>query len=273
MPYLLRKHIALPQQHGSWALWLGPYAAGLGVAGALRPGLLWLTLASLGAFLALQPLTILVKVLAGRRARGDLVPAVLWLALYALLAAGGALGLALSGDGTILWLGLAALPVLIWQMALVARRAERGQMGVELVGAGALALAAPAGFWAGSGTASPVGWWLFLLCWLQSAGAIVYIYLRLEHRRMRAAPPWPERWRLARRSNLYNTANLLIVAGLAAAGLVPPAALLPFAALLLEALYGGLLRPGAGAKPVALGIRQMIITFTASALLILAYRL
>ncbi len=65
---LLRKHIVLPQQHGSWALWLGPYAVGVGVAGAWNAALLWVTLATLGAFLALQPLTILVKIAAGRRA-------------------------------------------------------------------------------------------------------------------------------------------------------------------------------------------------------------
>jgi hypothetical protein len=40
-----------------------------------------------------------------------------------------------------------------------------------------------------------------------------------------------------------------------------------------EAVYGSLLRPAAGARPVALGLRQMLITFVNSALLIAAYRL
>ncbi len=86
-PALWRKHIALPQQHGSWVLWLGPYLTGLGIGGFLRPGVLWLSIASLGAFLALQPLTVLVKALSGRRTRDDITPALFWLALYGVFCA------------------------------------------------------------------------------------------------------------------------------------------------------------------------------------------
>jgi hypothetical protein len=272
-PRLLRKHIALPQQHGSWALWLGPYAVGLGVAGQFVPDLLWLTLAGLGGFLALQPLTILTKILAGRRPRADLRPALFWLSLYGVAALAGALGLAAGGHGFVVLLALAGLPVLAWQMWLVARRSERGQMGVELVGAGALALAAPAAHWVSTGSTGVTGWWLWLLCWLQSVGAIVYVYLRLAHRRLPAVPDWPERLRLARRSTLYNVGNLVIVAALAAFGAAPWQTLLPFGAMLIEALYGGLLRPAVGARPVTLGVRQMLITFINSALLILAHRI
>ncbi len=270
---LFRKHIALPQQHGSWALWLGPLATGAGVAGALRPALLWLALAALGGFLLLQPLTILTKSLAGRRSRADVSPALFWSACYGALALIGVAGLVAAGQGRVLWLGLAALPVLAWQMALVARRAERGQVGVELVGAGVLALAAPAAYWVGVGGAEPAGWWLWVLSWLLSAGAIVYIYLRLEHRRLPAAPAWPERWAMARRSMLYNFGNLVIVGALAAWGAAPWLALIPFGVMAAEACYGGLLRPAVGAKPVTLGVRQMFITVVNSALLILAYRL
>jgi YwiC-like protein len=270
---LFRKHIALPQQHGSWALWLGPLAAGAGVAGEARPALLWLVVAALGGFLLLQPLTILTKSLAGRRSRDDVPPALFWLACYGALALAGAIGLLAAGQGRVLWLGLAGLPVLAWQMALVARRAERGQVGVELVGAGVLALAAPAAYWVGVGRAAPTGWWLWGLCWLLSAGAIVYVYLRLEHRRLPGAPPWPQRWVMARRTLLYNFGNLVVVAVLAGAGAVPWLALIPFGAMAAEAAYGSLLRPAAGARPVVLGLRQMLITLVNSALLIAAYRL
>jgi hypothetical protein len=247
--------------------------AGAGAAGAPGPALPWLALACLGGFLSLQPLTILTKSLAGRRSKDDAAPALAWLAAYGLLALAGAIGLLRAGQGQALWLGLAALPVLAWQMALVARRAERGQMGVELVGAGALALAAPAAYWVSTGGVDPTGWWLWVMCWLLSAGAIVYIYLRLEHRRLAAAPPWPDRLRLARRSTLYNFANLLIAAGLSAWGVVPWGVLLPFGLMLVEAVWGGLVRPAAGVRPVVLGVRQMMLTFANSVLLILAYRL
>ena len=69
---LFRKHIALPQQHGSWALWLGPYVIGIGVGGAFKIELIWLTLASLGGVLLLQPLTTLINVIAGRKPQTDL---------------------------------------------------------------------------------------------------------------------------------------------------------------------------------------------------------
>lgn len=91
---LFRKHLALPQQHGAWALWLGPFCVGIAVGRALTPGHFWLTLAMLGAFLALQPLTILVKAWAGRRPTAERAPALVWLAAYGALALAGALGLA-----------------------------------------------------------------------------------------------------------------------------------------------------------------------------------
>lgn len=272
---LLRKHIALPQQHGSWALWLGPYAVGVGVAGALNAGLAWVTLATLGAFLALQPLTILVKILAGRRPATDRAPALFWLAVYSGLVAIGAVGMAASGFGYVLPLGLIAAPVLIWQMALVYRHEERHNLWVEVAGAAVLALAAPAGYWvAGAATeATPTGWLLWLLCALQGFGAIVYVYLRLAHRRLSGVPSWPVRWRMALPAIAANGANVVIAAGLAVAGLIPIAAIALFGLMLGEALYGGLGRIGVGVKPVVIGVRQVIVTAIFSLLLILAYRL
>lgn len=272
--HLFQKHIALPQQHGAWAIWLGPYAIGIGVSSAiLKPGLLWLSLASLGGFFALQPLAILVKVLAGRRPRADLTPALFWIIVYGLLTLIGALGLILTGNAFILWLGLAALPVLAWQMWLVARREERGQMGVKIVGAGVLCMAAPAASWVDTGSMSAAGWWLLAQCWLQGAGAIAYVYLRLEHRRMTTLPDWNERLKLGRRSTLYNITNVAIVAALAAFGVAPWGVLVAFVAMLVEAVYGGLLRPGIGVKPSSIGVRQIMVTVVFAALMIAAYRL
>jgi hypothetical protein len=270
---VFQRHIALPQQHGAWAIWLGPFVIGIGISPAFRVGLLWLTIASLGGFLALQPLTVFVKVLAGRRPRADFKPALLWIAVYGILALLGALGLLATGYGFILWLGLAALPVLAWQMWLVARREERGQMGVELVGAGVLCLAAPAAYWVNIGEMDAAGWWVFALCWLQAAGAIVYIFLRLEHRRMTTLPDWPERFKMGRRAALYNFANLIVVFAMVAFGIVPWGVLIPFALLLGETVYGGLMRPGIGAKPVTIGIRQVVVTVVFAVLMIIAYRL
>jgi len=43
--------------------------------------------------------------------------------------------------------------------------------------------------------------------------------------------------------------------------------------MLVEAVYGGLLRPGIGAKPSSIGVRQIMVTVVFAALMIAAYRL
>jgi hypothetical protein len=268
---LLRKHIALPQQHGAWALWLGPFVAGAVIGGRLSWGLLWLTLAMLGMFLALQPLTILVKALAGRRPPEERTPALIWLAAYGGLILLGVLGLAGTGVLWVLGLGALMVPVLAWQLWLVARRAERGQLLVESLGAAALALSAPAAQAVGAGAFGRDSLILWVLWALQAVGAIIYIYACLDYRRMKAAPPWPERWRLAQASTLWNGASLMIVIGLTAAGWAPTLAPLGFALALAEAAYGGLLRPPVGARPVIIGVRQTVVTALFSLALIAAY--
>jgi len=270
-PYL-RPHIALPQQHGAWVMWAGPLIFGLAVARDLTPATGWLLLASLSAFMTLQPLTLVVKILAGRRPRNELGPGLLWLGLYAAAALIGVIGLALNGAGWTLMLGVLAAPVLIWQMSLVMRREERGQMGVEVVGSGVLALNALAGY----GVASEAGidtrgLVLFALSWLQSAAGIVYIFLCLDYRRMKTAPPLVERPRLARRALLYSSFNVVAALALAALGLTPWGVVIAFVLMLAETALGGLAQPPIGARPAAIGVRQLIATTVFFAVMIAAY--
>lgn len=268
---LFRKHIALPQQHGSWALWLGPFAVGTVVGGWLTWGWLWLSLAMLGMFLALQPLTILVKALGGRRPAEERAPALAWLGLYGGLALAGGLGLVWSGYVWVLGLGLLMAPVLAWQMWLVARREERGQILVESLGAATLALSAPAAEGVGAGAFTGRSLVLWGLCALQAVGAILYVYTCLDYRRLKTAPAWAERWSLAWAGLLWNAAALAGAIGLALAGWAPPWAPAGFGLMLAEAVYGSLLRPPIGAKPVVIGVRQTVVTGLFSLALIAAY--
>lgn len=268
----LKIHVALPQQHGAWVMWAGPLVFGILVARAITPALAWLVLASLGAFLALQPLTLLVKVWAGRRPRDEAGPALLWLSLYGALTLAGALGLIQQGHVWTLLLGVLAAPVLVWQMWLVRRREERGQMGVELVGAGVLALNALAGCGVASGVGVDLrGLVLFALSWLQSATGIVYIYLCLEYRRMKAVPPRDERMRLAGRALLYAGADVVIVLLLAALGVAPLGAVVGYVFMAGEVVYGGVWKPPVGARPAAIGVRQTVVTVIFFVLLLIAY--
>lgn len=270
-----RKHIALPQQHGSWALWLAPYAAGVGAAGACHPDLVWLTVLSLGAFLALQPLTILAKVRAGRRDETDAGTARAWLAIYALVSLAGGIGLAAGGFAYLLVLGLVAAPVLAWQLWLVSRHQERRNMLVEMAGSVTLASASAAGFWVAGGAAGPdgTGWVLWLLCGWQAAAAIAHIYVRLAHRRWTSLPALSERARFAAGSLAMNAGGVALAAGLAALGAAPASAGVAFALMAAEAAYTGALRVGLGVKPVAIGVRQTVVTALFAVALIAAYRI
>lgn len=252
-------------------MWLSPFAIGVGVGRDITPALGWLALAATGAFLALQPLTQLVKVAAGRRSARDRGPALVWLAVYGLLTLIGAAGLVATDQAWALALGALALPVLAWQMFLVARRAERGQMGVDILGAAVLALGAPAAYGVAVGGPSLTGVWLWTLCALQGAGGVVYIFAALVYRRMDGRPNWPVRWRIAGPSTLLHGVMLLVVALLVVADQVPSAVLLPFALLLAEAVYGGLLRPPVGVRPTRIGVRQTVMTAVFALLVVAAY--
>ncbi len=68
-PSLFVRHIALPQDHGSWVFLISPLLIGLFAAGSFTISSLILVIAVFAAFLARQPASIAVKVYSGRRSR------------------------------------------------------------------------------------------------------------------------------------------------------------------------------------------------------------
>ncbi len=127
-----KKHIALPQEHGSWVFILSPLLIGLFAAGRFTWVSVAIIVAAMSAFLLRQPMSILVKVYSGRRSRQDLVPARFWVTLYSLGALGGLIVLLSKGFFFVLWLALPGIPVFLWHLYLISRRAERRQMGIEM---------------------------------------------------------------------------------------------------------------------------------------------
>ena len=117
--------------------------------------------------------------------------------------------LILLGDGYVTYLAVPGIPVFAWHLWLVSRRLERRQAGVELVATGVLSLAAPGAYWVGIQRYDPLGWWLWLLTWLQSAASILYAYLRLEQRLLPQIPARSVQWSMARRAVSYTSFNLL----------------------------------------------------------------
>jgi hypothetical protein len=253
---LLRRHVALPSEHGSWGFFLSPLLIGLFAGGEWRTTSFYLVAAVLCAFLARHPLTLIIKVQAGRMPRETLAAAWAWFAAYSAVAVLQVVGLVLRGYGYVLWLAVPALPVLLWHLVLVSRRGERRQWLMEVAAAGALALSAPAAAWVGWGRVEAAGWWLWGLTWAQSAAAILTAYMRLGQRALSPAAATGERLRLGRAALLATSCNLAAVAACGVLGVLPRWLFVPYALQWAEVLRG-LARPAIGVKPAAIGYRQL----------------
>lgn len=267
---LFLRHVALPSDHGSWVFLLSPLLIGLFAGGRWSVASLFLIIASLAAFLIRQPVTTAVKIYSGRRNRRELPAAWFWIGIYGLIGALGLVGLVIQGFAYLFILVLPGIPVFVWHLYLVSKRAERRQMGVEIVGSGVLALVAPAGYWIGVGSLDPIGWLLLALTWLQSAASIVYAYLRLGQRDLPAVPAINERVRMGRRALIYTTFNIIFVAVLSVANLVSPLLTIPYALQWLETIWGTF-NPAIGKRPTAIGFRQLFISSLFTLLFILTW--
>jgi hypothetical protein len=265
-----RKHYALPAEHGAWIWWIGPLLIGAAAGGELEPLLVLLGLTALAAFLIRQPATIAVKALSGRRARDELGPALVWWAAYAVLTAVGVVLLVDASQGRLLLLATPGVLIFSWHLWLVSRRQERRRPGVEIIGAGALALAAPAAYWVSGGGSDPEAWLLWGLTWLQSAASIVHVHLRLEQRRLELMPELASRLRMGRRSLSYNGFNQLASLALALGGWVPTLVPVAFGLTFLDAIEG-VFRPAVGTRPRRIGVRQLLISSAFVLMMVLAY--
>jgi hypothetical protein len=271
-PSVFRRQYALPQDHGAWVFILSPLLIGLFAGKSIDAASVILVAAVMCAFLIRQPVTMLIKIRSGRRNRRDLPAVIFWTSFYAVIGSLAVFALVLLGYGYILYLAIPGIPVFAWHLALVSRRAERRQAGIEIVASGVLALSAPGAYWVGIDGYDPAGWWLFLLTWIQSAASIVYAYLRLEQRELPESPNTRTRFRLGYRALLYTSFNLLSVGILSTAGFLP--AYLPLAYTLqwAETIWGTT-HPAIGKKPTQIGIRQLLVSSLFTFLFILTWNL
>ncbi|MGD9093721.1 MAG: YwiC-like family protein [Anaerolineales bacterium] len=268
----LRRHLALPTDHGSWVFILSPLLIGLFASSNWSIASVHLVVAALAAFLIRQPVTVVVKAYSGRRSKRDLPAARLWILVYSIIGALAVAGLMLKGFAYILILAIPGIPVFLWHLYLVSKRAERRQVGVEIVASGVLALAAPAAYWVGIGWRDPLGWWLFFLTWFQSAASIVYAYLRLKQRDLPSVPDVRTRLHMARRALLYTSFNLLVVVVLSLIEVLPTLLPIPYALQWGETLWGTF-NPAIGAQPTRIGFRQLTISTLFTLLFILTWNL
>ncbi|MFT3894542.1 MAG: YwiC-like family protein [Anaerolineales bacterium] len=267
MQKYLRKQIFLPQDHGSWVFIFSPLLIGLFAGGRFTFASLSLTVAVIAAFLMRQPVTMMVKAYSGRLPKDDLPAARLWVVMYGIIAAAALVGLIVQGFFSILYLAVPGVPVFAWHLWLVSRREERRQAGVEIVAIGVLSLAAPAAYWVGVGRYDPLGWWLWILVWMQSAASIVYAYLRLEQREQKQVPERSEQWRMGFRAALYTSFNLASALTLGLVSVLPRWIFIPYLVQWIETLWG-ITHPATGWKPTRIGVRQLIVSVLWTALFI-----
>ena len=267
---LFLRHVALPSDHGSWVFLLSPLLIGLFAGNSWSLAAVFLVIASLAAFLTRQPVTIAVKVYSGRRGRRDLKAAWFWMGVYGLIGTLAIVGLVWQGFAYLFILALPGIPVFAWHLYLVSKRAERRQMGVEVVGSGVLAMTAPAGYWIGVGNPDSIGWLLLALTWLQSAASIVYAYLRLEQRELEAVPNIRMRIIMGRRALIYTTFNLTLVVILSIFNIVSLLLSIPYALQWVETIWGTL-KPAVGLRPTAIGFRQLLVSSLFTILFILTW--
>lgn len=254
-----KKQIAFPQDHGSWVFILCPLLVGIFVGGKFNYAIFNLSVAAMSAFMIRQPLTVAVKAISGRRPKTDLPAARFWMLIYGGIAALALTALILEGFAVVMILAIPAVPVFAWHLWLVSKRAERQQMGVEVIAIGVLSLSAPAAYWVASGAYNPLGWWLCIGTWLQSAASIVYAYLRLEQRELKSQPANKELWKMGKRALAYTSFNLFASLMLGWANLIPQLIFVPFLLQWLETLWG-ITHPSIGWKPVQIGMRQFVVS-------------
>lgn len=268
---LFRKHIAIPQDHGSWVFILSPLLIGLFAGGVFTPSSLNLVIAAMAAFMLRQPAAALIKVYSGRRSRDDLTAGRFWFIVYAAIALAALIGLIAGGFGYLLYLAVPGVAIFAWHLWLVSRREERRQVNVEIIATGVLSLAAPAAYWVGVGRYDPTGWWLWGLAWLQSAASIVYAYLRLEQREQAKGPERSGMWKMGWRAALYTSFNLASVLILSLVAVLPSLLFLPYLVQWIETMWG-ITHPATGWKPTRIGIRQLIVSTIWTVLFILTWR-
>jgi hypothetical protein len=266
---LFRWSVALPSDHGSWVFIVSPLAIGLAAGGRMPIPALYLIIAVFAGFLVRQPITTGIKVLSRRRSKKYLPAAVFWTATYASIGLVHVVGLVLRGFGYLLYLAIPGMLVFIWYLALVAQRKER-RLIVEVLATGVLALSAPAGLWAGVGRPVPIGWLLWLLVWMQGIASILHVYARLEQRRFEVGPTRIESLALSKPALLVGATNVLVVLSLGQMGFVAVWLFLPYLLQFVETV-GATISPTRGARPTAIGIRQLVVSALFSLLFILGW--
>ncbi len=248
----LRKYLALPQEHGSWPLFLVPCFVGAVVAGEWN-GPLWAFLVgSLALFMARQPLGLFVRTRFGRRKAKDARLALGWAVAYLVLAGVLLFPLLWQGRSGLLFLAVPAGALMLLYLGLLVRRKERA-FWVEVLAVAGLGLGAPGAYYAATGRWAAIAGWLWVLVFLGGLEGVLSVQVRLQQREH--AEPGQERVPLAWVTG-YELLMLAIVGLLAATAWVPGLTWVPFLLLALRTAWY-MIRTSPDVRISHIGIAQM----------------
>jgi len=262
----LRKYLALPQEHGSWPLFLVPCFVGAAVAGEWN-GLLGAFLSgSLALFMARQPLGLFVRTRFGRRKAKDAHLALGWAVAYLLLAGLLLIPLLWQGRSGLLFLAVPAGALMLLYLDLLTQRKERA-FWMEVLAVAGLSLGAPGAFYAATGRWEAIAGWLWVLVFLGGLEGVLSVQVRLQQRAGTEAGQErvPLTWVIG-----YELLMLAIVGLLAAGAQVPGLAWVPFLLLALRTAWY-MMRPAPDVRISHIGIAQMGATIVFGVLLVGAF--
>ena len=228
-PSQFRKQLILPAEHGSWSWLLVPFLVGTAVSQTFNLPVILVLVGGLAFFLLRQPATVWLRARQGKGRRSD-EP----LALRILLLLGGVV--LLNGLG-LLWYGrfimitlLLPFGLLMFAYLQVAQGSQSTRtLRMELIGAAALALMAPAVMLAALGQSYATVWLVWGLMAAQNVLGVFYVRQRIADTHKRPFNRQPQLW--------SHIVGLVLVGGTAVAGLIPWLAVLPFAGFLLRASW------------------------------------
>lgn len=257
---LWNKLIALPQDHGSWVFLFGPMVFGLLFVEKISVAIVSFCVAATMFFLMRQPLSVLVKVIAGRRADKDRDTAILWTVLYGVLGTLGFGYLVLVGQRVVVLLMLVPGVILLgYHLLQIAKHNERKQKTFEMISTGMLSAIAPLILFLDRGQFVIKDLFLWFLLWFQAAASIEYAFSALRQRVWKEVPDSRERIQNGMDALVKTGLNLIFVYMLCDRALIGQFVWVAFLPQFLEVIYS-MIKPAINAKPVAIGIRQLALT-------------
>ncbi|GJM39886.1 MAG: hypothetical protein DHS20C20_01680 [Ardenticatenaceae bacterium] len=228
-PSRFRKQLLLPAEHGSWSWMLVPFLVGTAVSETMNLPVLLVLVGGLSFFLLRQPATVWVRVRQGkgRRSDGPIARRIMLILGTITLLCG--IGLLLYGRFVMITLLLPFGLLMFAYMQVAQGPQSRRSLRMELIGAAALALMAPAAMLAAIGASYQTVWLVWGLMVVQNVLGVFYVRQRIADTRERPFNRQTILW--------THVAGLVLVAGTAVFGFIPWLAIIPIVGFLLRAWW------------------------------------